>query len=206
MANFDMDWDNIKELGTGDKVDFMKLLHGQNQVRIVGRPSMIDIHWEKGIDQQPKKIICPGAGCPVCKAGHVPQVKYQVHIIDKNDSGKIKVLEGGPTMFNQIKGLAMDPEYGDPTNYDLKIKKEGSGRETKYTVIPAPKQIPLTAAEKELVANAKPLSEVNKAKAIDEILQMGLEILTGSVGDLADMDTSSNASTNNISDDDWNAL
>lgn len=38
-------------------------------------------------------------------------------------------------------------------------------------------------------------------------MQMGLEILVGSVGDLADFDTSSGNDSNvNTSDDDWNAL
>jgi len=209
MSNFDMDWGNIKEPGTGEKVDFMKLQTGQNQLRVVGKPSMIDIHWEKGIDGQQKKVICPGAGCPICKAGHVPMVRYQVQVIDRTD-GKIKVLEGGPTIFNAIKQYAMEPDYGDPTQYDLKIKKEGSGRETKYTVLATPQKKPLSAAEKEAVANAKPLAEVNKTKSIDEIMQMGLEILTGSVGDLADdFEAPAGAAGGTfvpLSDDDWDQL
>lgn len=208
MSNFDMDWGNIKEPGTGEKVDFMKLQSGQNQLRVVGKPSMIDIHWEKGLDGQNKKVICPGAGCPICKAGHVPQVRYQVQVIDKTDS-KVKVLEGGPTIFNAIKQYAMDPDYGDPTQYDLKIKKEGTGRETKYTVLAAPQKKPLNAAEQEAVANAKSLADVNKTKSIDEIMQLGLEILTGSIGDLADdfgTSTGTNKTDVQMSDDDWDQL
>jgi len=212
MANsFEMDWGNIKEVGGGEKVDFMKLVNGQNQLRIVGKPSLIEIHWEKSIDGQQKKVICPGAGCPICKAGHSPMVRYQVQVIDKtNPDGKVKVLEGGPTIFNAIKQFAMDPDYGDPTQYDLKIKKEGTGRETKYTVIAAPKKNPLTEQEKEAAANAKPLSEVNKTKTIDEIMQMGLEILTGSIADLGNDDFAALAGNSGVnaptSDDDWDAL
>lgn len=215
MANsFDLDWGNIKETGGGEKVDFMKLVNGQNQLRIVGKPSLIEIHWEKGIDGQQKKVICPGAGCPICKAGHAPMARYQVQVIDKTSGdGKVKVLEGGPTIFNAIKNFAMDPDFGDPTQYDLKIKKEGSGRETKYTVIAAPQKKPLTNQEKDAVANAKPLSEVNKTKTIDEIMQMGLEILTGSIGDLDNEDFGASAGTSAgagiaapTSDDDWDAL
>ena len=207
MNQHEMEWGSIREAGGGEKVDFMKLQNGQNQFRIVGKPSLIDIHWEKGIDGQSKKVICPGAGCPICKVGHTPQIRYQVQVIDRAD-GKVKVLEGGPTIFNAIKNYAVDPDFGDPTSYDFKIKKEGSGRETKYTVIAAPKRTELTAAEKEMVANAKSLAEVNKIKTIDEIVQMGLEVLTGSVGDLDDGfgDSDSKTPSNNVSDDDWDTL
>lgn len=206
MSQYDLGWGEIKEPGTGGNVDFMKLQNGINQLRIVGKPSLVDIHWEKGVDGSNKKIICPGAGCPICKAGHVPMNRYQVQVVDRADS-KVKVLEGGPTIFNSIKAYAMDPDYGDPTTYDLKIKKEGSGRETKYTVVAAPKKSHITDEEQKAVESTKTLSEINKPKTIEEIMQLGLEILTGSISDLDDgFGSTDNPSTAMIDDDDWNAL
>ena len=38
-------------------------------------------------------------------------------------TGKVKVLEGGNAIFNQIKSFAMDEDYGDPRDYDIKITK-----------------------------------------------------------------------------------
>lgn len=201
--NFDMDWGNIKEPGTGGNVDFLKLKDGMNQIRIVGKPALINIHWEKGIDGQNKKVICPGSGCPICKAGKAPQARYQVQVIDRND-GKIKVLEQGPTVFNHIKAYAMDPDYGDPSLYDIKIKKEGSGRETKYSVLPSPKKSEITAEEQQAVASCKSLEEINKAKTIDEIIGMGLEVLMDSVSDLDDFNDETPSDEG--SDDGWDDI
>lgn len=187
MNNFDMDWGSIKEPGTGSTIDFLKLKDGMNQIRIVGKPSLINIHWEKGIDGQNKKVICPGAGCPICKAGKAPQARYQIHVIDRVD-GKVKVLEQGPTVFNQIKSYAMDADYGDPTKYDIKVKKEGSGRDTKYSLLPSPNKSEITAEEQKLVAECKSLEEINKVKTIEEINAIGLEILMDSVSDLNDFE------------------
>jgi hypothetical protein len=214
----ELDWGTIRNGNEGGgKTNFMKLEPGMNQARIVGRPYQVDIHWEKGLDGQNKKVICPGAGCPVCKAGKVPMARYQVQVINRK-TNDVEVLEGGPRIFGAVKEFAMDPDYGDPTKYDLKIKKEGSGRETKYTVIAAPKRSDLTPEEANLVANSKTLADVNKAKTPEEILQMGLEILAGSIGDLDKDDsdpwgtpaagdtTDSGSKDLGISDDDWNSL
>lgn len=207
----ELDWGNVKVGGDGTGTPFIKLQPGLNQVRVVGRPFQVDIHWEKGLDGQNKKVICPNVGCPVCKAGHVPMARYQVIVIDRVD-GKVKILEGGPRIFAAIKDYAMDPEYGDPSKYDLKVKKEGQGRETKYTVLASPNKSNLTADEQAAVDNSKTLTDINKPKTIDEILQMGLEILAGSVADL-DNDTPSSWDDKpksdgdaglGISDDDWN--
>lgn len=203
--NFNMEWGNIPEPGTGGNVDFLRLQNGANQLRIVGKPSLIEIHWEKAIDGSSKKVICTGASCPICKAGHAPQARYQVKVIDRTD-GKIKVLEGGPTIFNAIKAYAMDPDYGDPTKYDVKIKKDGQGRETRYTVVPAPKPIPLKPDEIKAIEESKSLEEINKSKTVEEIMQLGLEILVGSTGDLSGDNGSAGGSDDNISDDDWNSL
>lgn len=211
----ELDWGNVKAGGTGEGTPFIKLQPGSNAVRVVGKPFQVDIHWEKGLDGQNKKVICPGAGCPVCKAGHVPMARYQVLVIDRVD-GKVKILEGGPRIFAAIKDYAMDSDYGDPSKYDLKIKKEGSGRETKYTVMASPKKSDLSQEEADAVENSKTLTDINKPKSIDDILQMGLEVLAGSLADLDSDDdnwgdttgttTSGGSADTAINDDDWNDL
>lgn len=206
-TTFDMDWGSIREPGSGGNVDFMKLVNGPNVMRIVGKPSLIEVHWEKAADGSTKKIICPGAGCPICKAGHAPNSRYQVKVIDRGEKEeiKIKVLEQGPTVFNAIKTFAMEPEYGDPTKYDIKIKKDGAGRETKYNVVASPKKVNLTDEERQAIEDSKSLEEINKPKTIEEIQTMGLEILMGSMADLGDLG-GSDIDPENLSDDDWNNL
>ena len=60
---------------------------------------------------------------------------------------KAAIFECGPMVYNAIKKLAQDPEYGDPRGYDLKISREGEKLETKYTVIPGKNTDDTTADE-----------------------------------------------------------
>ena len=102
--------------------------------------------------------------------------RIQVYAVDRQDK-KIKILEQGNSLFSQIKGYVADEEYGDPTKYDIKIKKEGSGKETRYTAIASAKKSDLTPEELEQLEQLPPLSEVNKAKTVEEIYAMNLEVL-----------------------------
>ena len=201
MAIFDMDWGNITAPGTGNGVDFVKFTNGQKQtLRIVGKPSKIESHWEKDASGKSKRVICLGIECPICRVGQVPTSRYQVLVIDRTDK-KVKVLEGGPQIFNAIKGYAMDSEYGNPMTYDIRITREGAGRETKYTVIPSPNKSDLTDEEKEMVANSKSIEELNKVKTVDEIMQLGLVCLA----DNDDFGVAAPKSTE-LKDDDWGEL
>ena len=47
------------------------------------------------------------------------------------------------TIISEIRDLAQDPEWGDDLDYDIVIKKTGSGLKTKYSVNPRPKK-PIT--------------------------------------------------------------
>jgi hypothetical protein len=207
----EMNWNEMKTGGSGEGTPFLKLQPGPNQTRIVGLPYETEIHWEAATDGSKKRVVCPGVGCPVCKAGHVPQKKFQVLVIDRADK-KLKILEGGVSIFKQIKELAMDPDYGDPSKYDVKIKKEGQGRETKYTILASPNKSALTQEETTLLDGAKALSEVNKPKSIEDIILMDLEVLAGSAdfnGGWADGDNTtviSADSTPTASKDDWDDL
>jgi hypothetical protein len=209
----ELDWGSVKSGSTAEATPFMRLESGANQIRVVGRPYQVSIHWENALDGTKRKIVCLGKNCPLCKKGKVPMQRFQVLAINRK-TNKVEILEGGPKIFGEIKQYAVDPDYGDPTKYDFKIKKEGSGRETKYTVMAAPKKSDLTAEELTMIENSKSLSDINKPKTIEEIYTMGLEALSDSVADLDDDFSSSNSgsSTENktesldIDDDDWDKL
>lgn len=201
----EMAWGQIKSAGTGEGTPYVKLQPGVNVMRIVGLPYEVEVHWEESLDGSKKRIVCLGVGCPICKAGHVPQKKFQVLVIDRTD-GKLKILEGGNSIFRQIKDYAMDADYGDPSKYDIKIKKEGSGRETKYTIVASPKKSELTPEEQALLDGARTLSEINKPKTVEELIQMNLQVLAGdSTGFEDDWGDGENTSTIS-SDDDWDNL
>ena len=202
MANFDMDWGSIAAPGTGSGVDYVKFTPGTKQIlRIVGKPSKIESHWEKDAMGKSKRVICLGVECPICKVGQVPTSRYQVLVIDRADK-KVKILEGGSQIFNAIKGYAMDSEYGNPMQYDIRITREGAGRETKYTVIPSPNKSDVTDEEKELIKNSKSIEDLNKPKTVDEIMGLGLVCLA----DNDDFNVSAPSKSSELSDSDWGEL
>jgi len=188
----EMSWENLSSGNNGDGLDFLKLNPGLTIMRVVSRPIELDIHWENTVDGAKKKIICTGGDCPICKAGHVPTKRFQTLVIDREDQ-QVKILEGGSSIFGQIKGYALDSDYGDPTKYDIKIKKEGSGRETKYTVVPSPNKTELTIEEREKINNSKTLKDINVLKTKEELLEMGLEVLSGSFGTINSSATTNDA-------------
>ncbi len=213
MTSFDMTWDDVK---TGNRnVNFLTRESGKagNLMRIVSKPSVIEVHWEDSYEDGTKKahkINCLGAKCVLCEHGSKPRHRYQLLVIDKSnwsredgygsDGPQVKVLETGISVMKQIKTYATDPEYGDPTTYDIKIKKEGSGKETRYAVVPSPKTIPLTEEEKDAVENSPTLKDLNKMLTESEIVALNLNILSDMTAD--DVEGSESESDSDTKDED----
>ena len=216
-TSFDMAWDDIRS--DGESVGFLKLEAGKagNRVRVVSKPSKIDVHWENTAEGK-KKATCSGAKCLLCERGAKAQPRYQILVLDKthwdsknlygSDGPKVKVLETGISVMKAIREFALNEEYGDPTKYDINIRKEGSGKETRYTVVPSPKKSDLTEEEKAAIENAPSLKDLNKIPTEEELIAMKFDILSdlNSDGDDSDADEfgSAPASTSNKTDDtDW---
>lgn len=73
-----------------------------------------------------------------------------------------QILQQSATFFKNLAVLAQDEEYGDPTGYDIKIKRVGTGLETTYTITPSANREPLGAkAQEEL----KAIDLIEKLKA-----------------------------------------
>ena len=45
---------------------------------------------------------------------------------------------GQKTIRDQIVSISRDADFGDPRNFDIKIKKEGEKMKTTYTINPLP--------------------------------------------------------------------
>lgn len=65
-------------------------------------------------------------------------------LIFNHDEGKAQILKQSGTFFSTLAAIAKDPDYGLPTEYDLKVTRSGTGTETRYQIVPAPKTIELT--------------------------------------------------------------
>ena len=121
----EMSWSNLKTEGNGELTQTLKLQQGQNQMRLVSLPYECHVHWEDTVEGAHKRVVCSGTGCPICNAGHTPQKRFQVLVIDRVD-GKVKVLEDGNAIFNQIKfanGALVVNEGDIIANENLHINK-----------------------------------------------------------------------------------
>lgn len=211
-TKFDMSWDEVKS-GSNSQVNYMRLESGSagNLVRIVSNPSEVDVHWEVDKNGARHKFVCGGSKCILCEHGSNVQTRYQMLIIDKSnwnrehgynaDGPQVKVLDVGRSVVKAIKNYASDPDYGNPMMYDIKIKKEGTGKDTRYSVVPSPKKTELTDIEKKAVEEAPTIKDINKIRTTDEILNMNLLLLQDIAGD--DDEEAPSSSNSGSEDSDW---
>lgn len=89
------------------------------------------------------------------------------------DEQRAAAFEQGITFFKKLANLARDEEWGDPSTYDIKVRREGSGTDTEYHLSPSPSKNKLTAEQLEDVAkinlkaifkNSISLEEASKGK------------------------------------------
>lgn len=81
--------------------------------------------------------------------------KYIIHVIDRAD-GRLKLLDAGAGIFEELKKYAMNEEYGDLREYDVTITRKGTGwMDTEYSVMPARNSTPRTPEEIKLYEEKK---------------------------------------------------
>lgn len=92
--------------------------------------------------------------------------KWLCYVLDRVD-GKVKPFFMPHTIYKKIEALQVDDDYhfeSVPMPYDLTINAKGAGtKEVEYSLIPAKKEIPLTADERTQLAAMKPLNEFQAA-------------------------------------------
>jgi hypothetical protein len=71
---------------------------------------------------------------------------------------------------DQLGGLANDKDWGDLTQYDIKVKREGEKVDTKYTVTPLPKtELSVEVRAEEAKAEMSPDDLFNDLKNKDNV-------------------------------------
>ena len=185
-----MDWGDIQNAGAA--VNYYVIDPGSvgNRLRIVSKPSMVWHHWEPDAAGKRHRVVCPGSSvCPVCQAGGKASCRYQMLVLDKKtwspatgygDKGpQVKVLEVGKMVINFIKEFASNEMYGNPMYYDIIIKRQGTGKETRYNVVPDPNKSELTPEELKALESAPSIKDLNAESTQEEINNLGLLILGG---------------------------
>ncbi len=116
----------------GDARQWFKPETGVTTVRILGNCITGTEYWD---DRTPVRVM---------DEKEVPE-----HIDDAKHFWMVPVVVDGEiniwtitqkSIQSQIFELMQSKKWGDPQNYDLDVKREGSGLQTRYTVTPNPKE------------------------------------------------------------------
>ena len=148
----EIDW-NSGDVSDGNSsaTDFMRLTQGKNPVRVMGNPTQFYIHWVDTPDGKKRKVNSP-IGDPTLvrrldDAGFKRRPRWMVKVLDRAD-GQFKLLEIGSQIYNGIKNLYLDEDWGPVTAYDVTIDRGSPGQQPLYRVTPRPKS-PLEATFKD---------------------------------------------------------
>jgi hypothetical protein len=120
--------------GAGDNL-YLKLKDGDNfKLRIMSEPVIT-----------------------VYKEGDRPRYAWVVY---NHDLKKVQVYNAGVSVYSQVSALIED--WGEPTEFDIRVKREGSGlQDTSYLVTPVKTS---TEPPKEAVAEAEKVDLPNATK------------------------------------------
>lgn len=142
-VNFTAARERAEKEGVLAKGDYLKLQEGPNKIRLVSEC------LEHPGEYQGK-----------------PTFKWLCYVLDRKD-GKIKPFFMAHTIYKLIEALQQDSDYTFdevPMPYDMTINAKGAGtKEVDYSVLPARLPVPLTAAERALLAGIQPIRDLQAA-------------------------------------------
>ena len=151
------DWDlvgNENKNKDFKKDMYLRLQDGPNRIRIVTKPFQYLAHTykkegDKGFGQ---KVYCsaPMGSCPLCEKGDKAKRRWLVGVIDRKTS-TFKILDIGYSVFQNIKSLTNDPDWGDPSNYDIDLVVDRNGGASGYYKTNPKPAKPLSVADLELI-------------------------------------------------------
>lgn len=141
----EIDW-NSGDVSDGGgqslKSDFMKLDVGKSRVRVMGNPVQFYIHWLDTPDGKKRKVNSPISDPKLVRkledAGFKRRPRWLIKVLDRATS-EFKLLEIGSQIYNGIKTLYLDEDWGPVTAYDITIERGTPGTQPLYRVTPRPK-------------------------------------------------------------------
>jgi len=143
---------------TKQKDQFLKLKEGANKVRFLADHLVcFEIFVEMTDDTNQKQIK------PLRKSEPFTSEELS-HLVlkDKKEKQKLTLIQlvydysdeefkflsiGQNSILTALKEYSQNPDYGNPTNYDITISRKGQNLETEYTFMPSPPK-PLDKAVK----------------------------------------------------------
>ncbi len=115
---------------------YLKLQEGENRIRIMSRPIMGWEDWDLNnkpirfrMHERPAKPI----------VSEKPIRHFWSLIVFNYTEERVQIMHiVQNTIRKSIEALCRDTDWGDPFGYDIKIVKEGKGKDTDYSVNPVP--------------------------------------------------------------------
>jgi len=154
------------DLGQGG---YWKPKQGLTKIRIMPAVGNMDFFFVEMGRHYEQNVNCPAIisggkeACPVCELNeHLYQAgeakaaaqyrvgrSFHMNIIERaNEGAGPKIYTPGITVFRMLEALIGDPDYGDisaiDTGTDLKLTREGEGRDTEYQIVPVRESSPLS--------------------------------------------------------------
>lgn len=120
---------------------YTKLMDGSNKLRILTKPLLGWIDWDKRGDKpQPMRSPYNGPDSKPSPLGKDRVKHFWAVVVYNYDTKSVEIFEiTQASIQKEIKQLAGDEDWGDPSGYAIKINRSGSNLDTEYSVQPSPK-------------------------------------------------------------------
>lgn len=122
---------------------YMKLEDGDNVFRILSDAITGFEYWN--VDNKPvrsKEFPKNTPSIKTDKDGNPQKVKhFWAFIVWNYATNSVEILQiTQSSIQDELINLNLDPDWGDPKEYDIKINRKGQDLETKYSVSPKPRK------------------------------------------------------------------
>ncbi len=91
-------------------------------------------------------------------------------VVYNQDENKAQIWATNGATYNSIKDLVLDEEYGDPTQYDIKITRTGTEQQTRYSVRPGTLRNKPTAEMTEACEALNPIELIDKPDSTSHVM------------------------------------
>jgi len=137
--------------------NYFKLIEGTIKFRIVSPAKYGYEYWteeNKPVRLHEKSEKKPEDVRVEANGSWIQKHFWAFKVIDRED-GVVKVFEiTQKSVKEELEALNENPEWGNPSEYDISITGTGKGLDRRYTVQPSPRK-PLTKEEESLVARTE---------------------------------------------------
>jgi hypothetical protein len=129
-----------KEIETESVSRYTKLVNGTTMLRVLGEPIFGYETWLTNADgtRSPKRFELTEKPAP-SEIGEDGVKQFMAVKVYNYNTNSVQVWQcTQKTLLKALKAYTENKKYGDPTGYDINIKKEGESKMTKYTLTADP--------------------------------------------------------------------